>query len=438
MPSVRVILLLLSAMLLTQASRERMDLAIRDVRIVHGDGRVTARATVFVAGGRIRRIVTGAASGRAARVIEGQGRTVIPGLIDAHVRVEPWALPLLLEYGVTTVRDVHNDPARSLPLASEAAVGRPRVVAAGAMIDGPGGTWPDAIEVDDVGDARAAVRRQIAAGAGVIAVHTRLRPSIVSVVVQEARARGVPVAAHLGRTNALEAASAGVTSIELLSGVAEAVSPDRERLRRAHADGFAGWTAALLEWPTLEAAALERVARHLKERNVVLVPALVLYEAMSDLADRNRTSRPAMARVPPDVRRGQWDPRALMRRAAWTPGTLARFSRALPRLQRFVAMYHRLGGSIVAGTGTPEPFVVPGASLHRELELYVEAGLSPAEALRTATTDAAALLGLGERVGRIAEGAAADLVLLEGDPLADITAIRRIVMVVQGGVEVKR
>jgi imidazolonepropionase-like amidohydrolase len=145
---------------------------------------------------------------------------------------------------------------------------------------------------------------------------------------------------------------------------------------------------------------------------------------------------PALADVPPAVLRESWDPADIMGRAHWTRETLALFKETLPVLQRFVGVYARLGGKIAAGTDTPQQFVVPGASLHRELELYVGSGLSPALALRTATVNAAALLGVQDRVGVIEAGKAADFLLLDGDPLADIRNTRRIWMVVKDGIVV--
>jgi imidazolonepropionase-like amidohydrolase len=415
------------------------DLAIRGVRVVHGDGRVTPSATVLVQSGRIARVDrTGAgAAAPARRVMDGAGRTLIPGLIDAHVHVEPWSPPLFLKYGVTTVRDVHNAPDVILPLAREDTPARPRIVAAGAMLDGPGSFWPNAIVVSDVASVRAAVRRQIEAGAGVIKVYTRVSASTIAAVVQEARARGVPVAAHLGRATAVQAAVAGVTSIEHLSGVADAASDDPPRLARAHDDFLAGWTAFELEWLRLRPDALDRVARALVERGVTLVPTLALHEAFSRLADEDLLRDPALADVPPEVVTRSWAPSDIMGRARWTPETLRQFGQVLPILQRFVTSYVRLGGRVVAGTDTAQQFVVPGASLHRELELYVAGGLTPAQALRSATLDAADLLGVAARAGTIDAGRDADLVLLDGDPLADIRATRRIVHVVRSGVVVR-
>ena len=410
------------------------DLVIRNARIVHGDGRVTPRGTVVVSGRRIALVQPGGTSGgpRGAREIDAAGRTLLPGLIDAHVHVTPWSIPLVLRYGVTTVRDLHNDPQYVLPLAREDAPDRPRVVAAGALLDGPGSFWKNALLVSSVADVRAAVRRQIEAGAGVIKVYTRLHAALIAATVQEARARGIPVAAHLGKADAVQAAAAGVTSLEHLSGVADAASDDRDRLRAAHDDFLGGWTAFEREWPRLKPDALGRVARTLVDRGVTIVPTLALHEAFSRLADPSLKTDPALAGVPRDVVEREWDPADIMGRARWTPETLADFARALPIEQRFVALFARLGGRVVAGTDTPQQFVVPGWSLHRELQLYVGAGMSPAQAIRSATADAADLLGLSS-AGTIDAGKDADLVLVDGDPLADIRATTAIRLVVRLG-----
>jgi imidazolonepropionase-like amidohydrolase len=432
---VRAVLVLAVLLMLGATPPADFDLAIRHCRAVLGDGLVTPDATVFITAGRIARIDHTRAADRviATRTFEAAGRTLIPGLIDAHVHVAPWTLPLFLKYGVTSVRDVHNRPDYILPLAREDSPLRPRIVAAGAMLDGPGSFWKDALIVTDIASARATVRDQVAQGAGLVKAYTRLGPAVIAEIVQEARARGVPVAAHLGRTTATQAALSGVSSIEHLTGIAESASGSPDRLLRAHDDFLGGWTAAELEWPDLDPASLDRVARVLIAQQVVLVPTLALHEAFSRLADPTLRQDPALGDVPPEVV-DAWNPRDIMGRAHWTGETLADFARSLSVMQRFVRRYVRLGGRVVAGTDTPQQFVVPGASLHRELALYVAAGLSPAEALRSATIDAAALLGISDRTGTIAVGKDADLVLVDGDPLADIRVLSRIVVVVREGV----
>ncbi len=421
------------------------DLLIRNVRVVHGDGRITRRANLAVAGGLIAWVdsLDGVAPPipsrpRAAREIDAAGRTIMPGLIDAHVHIEPWTLPIFLEYGVTTVRDLHNDPDYVMPLTREDSPSRPRVIAAGALIDGPGSFWRNAIQVATVGEARAEVRRNIESGARVIKVYTRIEPALLSVIVAEAQARAIPVAAHLGMTTALQAADQGVTSIEHLSGVPESVSDNAERLLAAHRDFLAGWTAFELEWLRLPPSRLDALARQLAARKVVLVPTLALHEAFARLADPDLMDDPSLASVPRTVLKGAWDPADIMTRAHWTKPVLAKFKQVLPILQRFVGTFAREGGKIAAGTDTPQQFVVPGASLHRELELLVASGLAPSDAIRAATSGAAALLGIQDRVGTIDGGKAADLVLVDGDPLVDIHSTRQIWMVVKDGVIVRR
>jgi len=359
---------------------DTFDLAVRHARIVHGDGRVTTSATIFIASGRIARIDEGAAADGvpARRSIDAGGRTVLPGLIDAHVQLQPSMLAQLLDSGVTTVRDMRS------------------------AIDGPGSTWTAAAIVDDFTPARDAVRQLVDRGADLIATGPRLHAPILAIVVQEAAARGVPVAADLGVTTAVEAAAFGVTSVEHLSGIIEAATATTGRSMRRRAQPAGAMVSSEEEWTTVPQVALDRVARTLTDRGVTLVPCLVRHEALARAND-----------APPGGRA------------------------ALPVKQRFVKDYAQMSGRVAAGTDAGNPLVTPGVSLHRELELYVEGGLSPAMAVRTATADAAALLGLSHRVGTIAIGKDADLVLVQGDPLLDITALRRIVTVIRRGVVVK-
>jgi imidazolonepropionase-like amidohydrolase len=432
----RAALCVLGFVLVGAFSPTTFDLAIRHARIVHGDGRVTPAATILVAAGRIARVdVTPAADGiPARREIEAAGRTVVPGLIDAHVHIEPWMLALFLKYGVTTVRDVHNTPDYVFALGRDDSPAHPRVVASGAVLDGPGSSWTAALMVDDLSSARSAVRRQVDAGADLIAIETRLKPSLVAIIVQEAAARGVPVAADLGFTTATEAATLGITSVEHLSGVAESASVNPDRLIKAHDDFFGGWAASEREWATLPPGSLERVAKSLIERGVTIVPTLVLHDVYSRLDDAGLAADVALAEMPADVRWTAEDARVLMTRAHWTADTLAGFKATQRVLQHFVRAYWQMGGRVAAGTDTARPFIVPGASLHRELELYVDAGLTPATALRTATADAAALLGVAGRTGTVDVGKDADVVLVDGDPLADIRVLRRVTAVVRRGV----
>ncbi len=180
---------LATAVLMSQAPA---DLLIRNVRVVHGDGRVTPRATVIVRGAIIVQIEPaalerpGSAEPPSRRAIDAAGKTMIPGLIDAHVHMDAWTPAVFLKYGVTTVRDLHSDAGVIFPMSREDSAARPRIITSGPLIDGYGSFWKNAVQVGTVGEARAAVRNQIDSGARVIKVYTRLPPALVSVIVAEA------------------------------------------------------------------------------------------------------------------------------------------------------------------------------------------------------------------------------------------------------------
>ena len=428
-------------------ARPTADLVIRNARVVVGDGRVISSADIGIRGGIITSIDPAGARAAGAgspgsdssgtRLIDAAGRTVIPGLIDAHVHADGWTLPVFLKYGVTSVRDLHSDGPFIFPLAKDDSPAHPRIVTSGPLIDGVGSFWKNAVQVASLGEARAAVRRLVDQGAAVIKVYTRLDPALIAAVASEARARGVPVAAHLGFATAAQAADAGVTSIEHLSGIADAASDEPRRLLAAHQDFLGGWTAFELEWQRIPFARLESVAKQLVARGIVIVPTLALHEAFARMADADLMKDPALSEVPAAILRDAWNPVDIMGRAKWTVATLAAFKQTLPILRRFVGMYAHLGGRIAAGTDTRQQFVVPGVSLHREMELCVASGLTPAQALKTATVEAAALLGIQDRVGLVAVGKTADLVVLDADPLGDIRNTRRIWMVVKGGTAIR-
>jgi imidazolonepropionase-like amidohydrolase len=367
------------------------------------------------------------------------GRWIMPGLIDAHVHLAPaagWAASRYLAWGVTTVRDVHGSVNAILGIRRRANVGpipQPRVYAAGAMIDGLPTTYPDAIGISSEADARKAVDRLVTAGTDLIKVYTRIDGPLLRAIVDEARTFNLGVTGHLGMTDAVTAAREGISAIEHLSGVAEAAAPDRSALIAAHYRGFwPGWTAAERSWAGLDSAALTRVAGRLSQEKITLVPTLVLHETMSELNTPELFEDPGLTSVPTAQLR-EWDVPGLITRAGWVDADFAAFRQSRLKQDLFLRAFAAAGGRIAAGTDASSPMIVPGYSEHQELELLVHAGLSPREAVRAATRNAAVLLGV-DSIGLIAPGKVADLVILTRDPLADIRNTRAIESVMLRGV----
>lgn len=402
-------------------------------------GRPIPDAVVLVRDGLIVSVGSAAelAVPAGANTVDLAGRWIVPGFIDAHAHLQPWGLAASLRYGVTTVRDLHD----GLPLADtlRAMVGRgptPRLFLAGAMVDAPPTTYPDAIALADPDSATAVVQRLVATDVQWIKGYTHLTPPLLGALVTAARGQSRPVAAHLGLTNAVEAAMLGVTSIEHLSGIPEA-SDDSLALKAEHTRGFFdGWTAFELAWARMAPAALGGIARDLAATGVFLVPTLGLHETFAHLDDSLVYRSPDLAAVP-DSARKNWNVPGMIKRAGWTAEIYPRFREARPIQDAFVRTFVAAGGRVATGTDASNQLLVPGAGVHLEMELLVHAGLSPLEALRAATLHGAQLLR-ADHLGRLRPGAAADLVVLGGNPLVEIRNTRLIVRVMSRGEWVNR
>jgi imidazolonepropionase-like amidohydrolase len=263
------------------------------------------------------------------------------------------------------------------------------------------------------------VDRLATANVDLVKVYTRVDPTLLHAILDEARTFNLRVAGHLGLTDAVTAAKAGITSIEHLSGVPEAAMGDASSLYAAHYRSFfAGWTAFERSWARLDSAALARVAEELAASKVTLVPTLVLHETFSRLDDSSVTASGVLNAVPPFERR-RWNVPDMVARAGWTAEDLADFRRSRPNQDLFVRLFHGAGGRIATGTDASNQLLIPGYSEHQELALLVRAGLSPRDALVAATRNGALLLGV-DSIGLIAPGKVADLVVLRADPLKDI------------------
>jgi imidazolonepropionase-like amidohydrolase len=319
-----------------------------------------------------------------AEVIDGTGLWVIPGLMDMHVHLRRADLDAYRRAGITTVRHMWGTPGGAT-LQAEAAQGadHPTIASASPGLDGPSPVWPGTIVVTDAEQARAQVRRLADEGWQFLKVYNSLRPGVYGAVLDEARELGLRVVGHVPFAVDLEQAlTSGQATIEHLTGIAEEVAGHR---------GPAGWL-------TLRASRVVPVAQRVGRSNTWVCPTLVVLRQIA------RNVLPAAEAT-----------------------TVQQHQRAVIR------ELHRAGAPLLAGTDAGIDIVPAGASLVEELELFVAAGLSPYEALRTATADAARFLGLDGQLGTIEVGKRADLVLLSADPLADIRAAGTPLGVVQRG-----
>ena len=372
---------------------------------------------------------------RGAQRISLIGKTIIPGLIDAHTTVERWALPRYLAWGVTTVRDMNSPGDTGYAIKKDLDLGSvagPRMFTSGPAIDGMAATLPGASAVAGDEEARQAVDQRAVSGADYVAIYTKITPDLLRPIVDEAATLRLRVVARLGKIDALAAARAGVASLEQLSGIVAAAASDPTPFFRANDIYYAGLTMEEASWGALDSASVAQVARTLAATHVVIVPTLVAHDTYARLDDPTLGERPGMTDVPADSTNRIRSAATLLQRGGWRPAELAAFRRGRVRQDQFVREFKAAGGVILAGTDAPNPFLVPGASLHEELVRLVAAGFTPIEAITAATRHGAQVLG-ADSIGMVAPGKMADLVVLNRSPAEDITATRDIAWVMVRG-----
>lgn len=431
--------LTLVVLLAACSPRHKDRIALVGGNIISGAGDAVLRdAVVVVYQGRIETVAPreGFEIPKSAVEIDVTGRWIIPGLIDGHAHTERWALGRYVAAGVTSVRDLHGQSDSILALKEEVSLGgevAPRIYSAGAMIDGIPPTYSDATGIRSGDQARRAVDSRAVSGVDYLKVYTRITPDLLKPLIDEANTFNLKVTAHLGLTDALTAAKLGVTSIEHMTGIPEAASgKDAEKFYAEHRKGFfAGWNYFERSWARLDSASLTRVAVSLAESRVSLVPTLVLHETYSRLDDPAMIGADDLKSVP-DSQMIRWNLPDLKLRAGWDDAQFAAFRASRPNQDLFIRAFRAAGGRIVAGTDATNQMLVPGWSLHTELELLVNAGLTAEDALETATRNPAQLLG-ADSLGLVAPGKLADLVILRANPLTDIRNTRSVERVMVRG-----
>lgn len=403
--------------------------------------------TVILRGDRIVRVGPRARVRvpRGARRIEARGMTLMPGLVDMHVHLAPApgqpgdaaqrALAVMLAHGVTTARGMAGSPNNLVvreAIASGTVAG-PRLYAAAPALHANNAVTVEA--------ARTAVRAARTAGYDLIKSHHLPDPAVWQAVQDEARAQGLATGGHVTNQVGLARAMAAGQQIEHLDGVVHALLPEGSAER---AMDF----GQIPPPPVLEAAArvsdaqIEALARRVRAAGSWHVPTLSLFERIADVATTAETLRqsPDMRFVPDPVL-AQW----VQQRGQFAEsGFTAENGRALTALRRrIVRAFHRAGVPLMAGSDTAQAFHIWGPGLIAEIEALAAAGLTPLEALRSATVvprdyfrslpNGGSATGRAADFGTVEAGARADLILLRGDPSRDLAVLRRPEYVIAAG-----
>lgn len=339
-----------------------------------------------------------------AEIFDAKGMTLLPGLIDAHFHGAENAMSTtFLSKGVTSVRDPGAWNA-TYDAARNSGEPVPRLFLTGPHIDQFPPAYPkNSYLIQDPEEGRIAVNRFADEGATAIKVYFRLSTQMIQAICDEAHKRGIPVTAHLEITNAIDGINAGLDGIEHITSFGTALLPPREAedyKNMIMADNSARERGRYEVWNTLDIdnnSSVEPIVQLLAERGTFVSPTLAVFERQSDRGDSVVVN-------------------------------------GFANMLKFVGKAKKGGAKIVLGSHTYGPYAKQGETYYREMELFIDAGLTPMEVIVASTMENARFFKIDSRLGSIEEGKIADLILLRENPLKNIKAMGSVEKVMLNGV----
>jgi len=406
---------------------------IRNVSVIDVEkGELKSGQLVAVTDGRIVRVTKDTGldlpvyGNLQPRIIDGQGLFLAPGLWDMHTHLSLEDGLLQIAAGVTSVRDLANDPVRLAAVRQSFDSGEvigPRSYAAGFIDRKSPYSAPTGRLAESLDEALSIVREYAAEGYPQVKIYSSIEPDWVEPIAGEVHRNGMRLSGHIPSfMTAQQAVNDGFDEIQhinmlFLNFLAGPEDDTRTPLRFSLVAEKAGSM-------DLGASAVTEFIGLLKEKDIVVDPTVTIFDSM--FRHRSGELDPSYAMIadhmPPSVRRGM-----LGGEMDIDDSNAARYARSADALLELIAKLHEAGVPLVAGTDA-----MPGFTLHRELELYRRAGISNADVLKIATLDSARVAGQLAETGSISTGKQADFVLLAGNPLEDISAVRLSVAVFKG------
>lgn len=430
-------------------SQQKM-LILQHVNVIDmTNGKIQNDLTIAISGNRIISITkTIKPVGEGDTVVDATGKFLIPGLWDMHVHIrneENIFFPLLIANGVTGVRDMHNPFCYAEIRKWKDSINNSGNIApyigaaAGRIVDGYGDKRNLGFEiVKDSNEARKAVDSMKSYGADFIKVYNHLTLPEYLAIAEEAKKFHIPIAGHIPFGISLDTlVQAGQKSIEHMFDLPYYFSTDEAYVRKCLSDSVQSISKAKsaeldkLTYNTYDSNKVFEKAVLLKQYHVFICPTLWL-DASVSYRDFVHSKEGSLLRTVPPTILAKWSPESLPRFSS-DDSTL--FFAYHQRALELVRLLHLFGVQIMAGTDSSPlwDYIIPGYSLQFELQMYVEAGMTPYEALKTATVNPAVYLHLEKNFGTIEQGKVANLVLLDANPLLDIKNTRKINAVIVNG-----
>jgi len=440
---------------------QQRTLVIKNVSVVDvKNNKILNGRTIVIEGTRITIVHQKPNIPKDATILDGTGKYLIPGLWDMHVhtlRKEriPIYFPQFVANGITGIRDMSTplqdfDQYKAAIEMNDIAVKPHFIIACGPSIDGQNNARPGlSIPVKTPEEAKAAVDTLSNHGVDFIKVYSMLTRDAFLAVINEAKKKKLNVVGHVPAfVSSLEASQLGMKSMEHSYGILENCSSNESVIRKeietaaSNPNGPAAWAGVVR---TTDKAYAEYAANNefdKKKADILFsqfakngtwqCPTLVVRRSFAMMNDSN-FANDKRTRYIPKVDRDRWNPQTDLRNKDLSSEEIKQRKIRLREESGNVGRMKKAKVGILAGTDLGNPFIFPGFSLHDELELLVESGLSPFEALQTATINPARFFGMQDSVGTIESGKIADLILLNANPLENISSTKKIAAVIVNG-----
>jgi len=383
------------------------------------------------------------------KIVDGTDKFLIPGLWDMHTHTW-WGykdfFPLLLANGVTGIREMFGNLEEIARIKREIQNGKllgPEIVSAGPIVDGDPPAWPSSDVASTPEEGREIVRQQKAGGADFIKVYNRLERDVYFAIADECNNQNIPFSGHIPiRISLVEALLAGHGTIEHFYGITDYCSSKSEYLlalynKEITNDSLIGpgtyYNRIEFEITTYDPAKESSLIKLMGENNAWVCPTMVVHKGFQRNLDPDYRTDERLKYMP-SYTTGSWK---ITKDSVPSARDLSNLELEIEWYELFPPLIKPLsqnGTNFLAGTDYPNPYTFAGFSIHEEMEIFVdEAGLTPLEALRTATLNPAKFLKSEETKGSVEVGKEADLVLLSANPLEQISNTKKITGVVLKG-----
>jgi hypothetical protein len=440
--------LLIIFVFFAKSNSAQQTILLQNIHIVDVEkGKLLKHKNVFISNGIITSITNAADKStiKADTVLNGAGQYLIPGLWDMHTHVwnDATTFPLLIANGVTGMRGMFDDM-RNINNWREKinnnTIAGPSIYSAGPIVDGPKPVWPGSVAVSNAASGRKAVDSlKNKLKVDFVKVYSLLSRESYFAIADECKQQNISFAGHVpNEITVLEAANAGQLSQEHLYGFIEIASDS--------ADYWFKYQQGIIKDSAFSARSKRKeflfrtyneknllpVLKKMKQTNTWICPTLTVNRGIAYVNDTSLLYDPRMVYMGTFIK-NFWDYRKDFRFKSWTEKDFQQSRQEFDLKLKIVKLIHKAGIPLLAGTDFPNPHCYIGFSLHEELEWLVKAGLTPAEALKTATINPAKFMNTATKTGSVAINKQANLVILTKNPLQNISHTKSIETVLLNG-----